>query len=157
MSTFSFNYSTVNKASLTPQYATLLLRAEEALLLSYSPYSRFRVGAALLLANGSYRLGANQENASYPAGICAERAAIAGINPLNPEHKIVAIAITYSTEGHFDSPVAPCGICRQVLLEIEHAQQSAIEIYLSSPSGRVLKIDTAEHLLPFHFSKGNLD
>lgn len=136
--------------------SNLLKKAHEALEFSYSPYSEFRVGAALQMEDGSIILGSNQENASFPAGVCAERSAI-----YNAAHsksgKILKIAITVNTEN-FDvtSPVAPCGICRQVLLETELEQKSDIEVILKGSKGKIYTLSNSRDLLPLHFFEKGL-
>lgn len=99
-------------ALVTQALIELRERAAGAMKSAYAPYSNFRVGAALLAADGSIAVGCNVENASYPAGVCAERVALgAGVAQGNREFLAIAIA----TEGHFPTP--PCGMCRQALVE----------------------------------------
>ena len=134
----------------------LLHKAEEILKKAYSPYSKFNVGASLLLEDGTYVLGNNQENASFPCGICAERVALFATRANNPHLKIKKIAITTkSEEFNIESPIAPCGMCRQVLLEYEEQQKEPIEVLLFNET-KTLKFKQAKDLLPLHFSEDRL-
>ncbi|MBK7957074.1 MAG: cytidine deaminase [Bacteroidetes bacterium] len=105
----------------------LIDKAKEAVNLSYSPYSKFKVGCALYLSNGEYVLGANQENASYPICLCAEGVTLSTAKTLYPEASILKMAIVVPS---VDSPVSPCGLCRQSIKEYENRQESNIEIFL---------------------------
>ncbi len=129
--------------------AQLIAIAEEARELSYSPYSHFAVGAALLCTDGTVYQGANVENSSYPLCMCAERNAIynAMMHGKSSED-FAALAIIADTEG----PCSPCGACRQVISELFPAHAP---IYLSNLRGDIRETD-AEELLPFAFSGGDL-
>ncbi|MCS6917433.1 MAG: cytidine deaminase [Chitinophagales bacterium] len=130
----------------------LLNRAWQAVDLAYAPYSRFRVGAAVLLDNGAVVLGSNQENASSPAGLCAERTALSVAAMQYPAATIRAVAIrARNDEDPPDSPVAPCGICRQTLLEYELRQNHNIELLLQGAAGPVVIIGSVKDLLPLYF------
>ncbi len=125
---------------------------------SYAPYSRFHVGAALLLADGSLVQGTNQENAAYPSGLCAERTALFGLaggRPAPPP-RIVGMSVAGRPAAGDFSPALPCGACRQVMLEYELRQGEPIWLLLPSLSGTVLRFDSLADLLPFHFSAGHL-
>lgn len=118
---------------------------------AYAKYSEFRVGAALRLKDGTTLIGANQENASYPAGLCAERAAIFAAQSQYPDQPIVTIAIAArNVKGLLAKPVTPCGICRQVMLEIEQRYQTPIRILLYGTQG-IYVINGVETLLPLSF------
>lgn len=118
---------------------------------AYAKYSEFRVGAALRLKDGTTLIGANQENASYPAGLCAERAAIFAAQSQYPDQPIVTIAIAArNVKGLLSKPVTPCGICRQVMLEIEQRYHTPIRILLYGTQG-VYVINGVETLLPLSF------
>lgn len=135
----------------------LLEKAKEAASKAYAPYSGFHVGAALELASGEVVLGNNQENASFPAGICAERTAIFHAAAQDPNMVVKAMAIiALSEEGPIDEPVPPCGICRQVVAEYEAKQSSPIRVLLGAPSGRVRVFQSMRDLLPFHFHEKSL-
>jgi len=130
----------------------LLSAAERATRNSHSPYSQFRVGAALLLEDGSVIEGSNQENASFPVGFCAERTALSAKASIAPRKKIKAIAIKVKSDiKKVDKPSAPCGICRQVLLEAEAVQHQNIRILMQGESGPVLIFESIKDLMPFFF------
>ncbi len=119
---------------LSPADAELVEQARQATFRSYAPYSRFRVGAAILLSNGDVITGANQENAAYPSGTCAERSACYYAHARYPEARFLKVAIAArGTDGEFvDEPAAPCGACRQALLEYETLAGAPVEISLSA-------------------------
>ncbi len=130
---------------------TLIEKAKEASLKAYSPYSKFSVGAAVLLETGEIIEGNNQENAAYPSGLCAERVAIFYANSMFPEVAVKAIAIIVHKNGSFlDIPIPPCGSCRQVLLETEMRFKKPIKILLASRT-KISIIDNATSLLPVTF------
>ena len=137
---------------LLPADRQLLDRATAACAAAYAPYSGFSVGAAILLANGQVILGNNQENSVYPSGLCAERVALFAASANHPGIPIVAIAITATTHRfELDSPVTPCGSCRQVLVEYEQLHGQAIRIIMSSSFGSVRIVESSGSLLPFLF------
>lgn len=124
---------------------------------AYAPYSKFRVGTAILLDNGKIVLGSNQENAAYPSGLCAERVAIFYAGALYPEAKIVTMAISATSDTNPTlSPIPPCGACRQSISEYEIKQEVPIEIYFMGESGSVYKSDSLKNLLPLLFDKKSL-
>ncbi|NQX81740.1 MAG: cytidine deaminase [Flavobacteriaceae bacterium] len=121
---------------------------------AYAPYSEFKVGAALLLDNGEIIVGANQENAAYPSGMCAERVAIWTAGVKYPEAKITKLCISASSlKNPVDQPLAPCGACRQTLSEYEIKQNKNMEILLMGETGKVLKTNSLLNLLPLAFDK----
>jgi cytidine deaminase len=135
----------------------VMLKAKEACIHSYSPYSGFSVGAAVKCGDGRIIKGNNQENAAYPSGICAERVAIFAAMSQNHETRIEKLAITVKTKnGNNSHPVAPCGACRQVIAEYEHRQGSKIEIIFSSENGKAICVEGVDSLLPFTFTSDNL-
>lgn len=124
---------------------------------AYAPYSKFRVGAALLLDNGAVVLGSNQENAAYPSGLCAERVAIFQSNAVYPDAKIIKMAITAASDTNkTTSPTPPCGSCRQSISEYEFKQDTPIEIYFMGETGEIYKSDSIKNLLPLSFDKNFL-
>lgn len=136
---------------------TLMEKAFEAKQAAYAPYSKFRVGAALLLENGKIVTGNNQENAAYPSGICAERVAIWKASSDYPDQRILELAITASSSSQITKiPVAPCGACRQTLSEYELKQVDKIEVYFMGEIGKVIKTDSVLELLPIAFDKSFL-
>ena len=119
---------------------------------AYAPYSKFRVGAALLLENGEIIKGTNQENAAYPSGLCAERVALFYANSKFPDSKVKAIAISAKSGNKFTKePVTPCGSCRQVMLETEKRFKNPIKIILYGEE-KIQIIEDASTLLPMSFS-----
>jgi cytidine deaminase len=136
----------------------LLRKAIEATGLAYAPYSGFQVGAVALLTGGSVVPGANQENASFPAGICAERVLLSALASQHPGVTIEALAISYRFNGNpGDHPVAPCGICRQSLAEFEERNKRPIRLILGSEKGEVWVFENCKGILPFYFSREELD
>ena len=121
---------------------------------SYAPYSHFHVGAAILLANGKMFIGCNQENAAFPAGICAERSAIFAAGAQYPDQPIVTLAITArKTKGELiDEPVSPCGTCRQVIIETETRFKHPVRILLYGRK-RTFVIDSIKELMPLSFTE----
>jgi len=146
-----------NREELPNEDKMLIDKAKEISEKAYSPYSEFRVGAAVLLDNGEIFTANNQENASYPEGLCAERIALFYAMSQFPTQKIKSIAICGNPQkfelNHF---ISPCGGCRQVMLECEERGQQKMRILLSGTSGEVLLIEGVENLLPFQFSSKDL-
>jgi len=136
--------------ALNSSQRDLLEQATSAASRAYAPYSRFLVGAALIRSNGVVVTGNNQENASFPAGICAERTALHAALSQDPATIVVEMAIVVPSAPP-DRPVSPCGICRQALLEQEHRQGSPIRLLLASSNGRVIELERAGDLLPLSF------
>ena len=130
----------------------LINAAKTASKLAYAPYSNFYVGAAARLDNGVITIASNKENASFPAGICAERNLVNYISDHHQGQVINSIAVIADPQDFkLNEPVSPCGICRQVLSEVERLQKSKIEIILSRQTGKVLIFSSAASLLPFEF------
>lgn len=124
---------------------------------AYAPYSKFKVGAAILLDNNEVVVGSNQENASYPSGLCAERTAIYYAGAKYPIAKILKMAITASSQNQVtDSPIPPCGACRQSISEYEIKQDQPIEIYFMGATGKVVKSNSLANLLPLGFDRSFL-
>lgn len=124
---------------------------------AYAPYSKFTVGAALLLDNGVVVKGSNQENAAYPSGLCAERVAIYYAGANYPDAKIVKMFITASPQDRdLELPIPPCGSCRQAIAEYEFKQDISIEIFFMGAKGDIYKSDSLKNLLPFVFDKNHL-
>lgn len=142
-------------AELTSEEQLLLQRAKEALQQAYAPYSNFHVGAALLLDDGTVVKGSNQENASFPLGLCAERVALANKAANFPQQKVKALAVSVEN-ALARGPASPCGMCRQALLEGEVHQGSPIKIFLKGNACEVYEIDSVKQLLPLPFTSKNL-
>jgi len=132
---------------------SLMDNAVEAREKAYTPYSNFQVGAAILLENGIVVTGNNQENASYPAGLCAERTAIFYASSKYPDVKIKSMALTAGPKDKVNTEaVPPCGSCRQAIAEYEQKQNSPICIYFMGTSGNVMMVESLLSLLPLAFS-----
>lgn len=142
---------------LTQEIQSLMHQAIETRKKAYAPYSKFRVGAAILLDNGKVVLGSNQENAAYPSGLCAERVAIFQAGAIYPNAKIVKLAITATSDTNPTlSPIPPCGACRQSIAEYEFKQDMPIEVFFMGESGEVYKSNSINNLLPLSFDKSFL-
>ncbi len=135
----------------------LVHKAKEASLHAYAPYSKFFVGAALILDDGTVVIGANQENASYPLCMCAERVALYTTGVEHPGKKIVKMAVIAHKKDHKELvPVTSCGACRQVMQEFELRQHAPFEVVMLAASNKWIKMSKASDLLPFGFTKNNL-
>tara|TARA_R110002050_G_scaffold85324_6_gene182117 strand:+ start:1059 stop:1547 length:489 start_codon:yes stop_codon:yes gene_type:complete len=132
---------------------SLMTAAIQARQRAYAPYSSFNVGASILLDNGEIVEGSNQENASYPSGLCAERVAIFYAGANYPGVKIKAIAITAASLNHeVNEPAAPCGNCRQAISEYEFKQGEPIKILMMGETGSVIECSSLADLLPLGFN-----
>jgi cytidine deaminase len=137
--------------------AWLLNEAREVTANAYAPYSQFQVGAAAKLVNGEIVAGSNQENASFPVGLCAERVLLASASSLYPKIPIETLAVSYhNLNGESDTPISPCGICRQSLQEYEQRVKHPIRLVLGGMEGKVFVIENAAMLLPLSFSSKDL-
>ena len=137
---------------LSDEQANLVKRAIESAKQAYAPYSDFKVGAALILANGEIITGNNQENAAYPSGLCAERVAIFYAGANYPEVPVKMMAVTALKNGELqEEPVSPCGGCRQVMLEKENQGKTPMEIILYG-SKKIQILKRATDLLPLPFA-----
>lgn len=146
-----------NFDELPHDIAELMTKAIEARTKAYAPYSKFSVGAAILLDNHEVVTGNNQENASYPSGLCAERTAIYYASAQFPKAKILRMALTAGSQVRQTvSPIPPCGACRQAIAEYEVKQSAPIEIYFMGETGKVVKSDSLANLLPLIFDKSFL-
>lgn len=139
---------------LSPAELNLVNLAREATYRSYAPYSHFYVGAAIQLSNGEIVTGANQENAAYPSGTCAERSACYYAGATYPDAKFEAIAIAArNSEGEFvEEPCSPCGACRQALLQYELLAGKGVKVLLVGRD-RIYRMDSIRSLLPFAFTE----
>ncbi|MEA2106619.1 MAG: cytidine deaminase [Bacteroidota bacterium] len=141
---------------LNAEHQQLIEQAKEAAKKAYAPYSKFKVGAAVLLKNGEIIQGNNQENAAYPSGLCAERVAIFYANSKYPNIPITAIAITAVIKNEFvKSPVPPCGSCLQVMLESEKRANQSIKVFLYGQE-KITYADSIKQFLPVNFNKDML-
>lgn len=154
--TFEYETHTTNE-TLAGYQKDLLNEAKENLENSYSPYSKFKVSAVILLTSGDIVKGTNQENMAYPSGMCAERVAIYYAMAKYPKAIIKSIAITAQTKEYIvNNPIPPCGACRQAMLEYELNQKSDIEIILQGEKGQIIVVDNVKDLMPLHFFESNL-
>ena len=154
---YQFSYEVYNSASeLNEDDAKLVKEAREITAAAYAPYSKFNVGAVARLVNGELVAGTNQENASYPVGICAERVLLASAATIHPNVAIDTMAISYNnTTGKSDHPISPCGMCRQSLVEYEERMNQPIRLILCGMEGKVIVVEKANSLLPLSF--GSID
>ncbi len=155
---FEFNYNVFDSLEELPEdKQKLLLAAREVTAQAYAPYSNFQVGAVAKLSNGETVTGSNQENASFPVGLCAERVLLATASSMFPKVPIESIAISYKSENvNSDHPISPCGICRQALQEYEGRVSHPVQLILGGMTGPVYVIDSASRLLPLAFTSEEL-
>lgn len=133
-------------------------KAKDAAHFAHANYSKFCVGAALLLEDGTLITGANYENASYPLSMCAERVALYAAAAQYPDKRIVKLVVVAKKKGGKDLvPATSCGGCRQVILEFETNQKKPIALIMQNENHHWIKASSASDLLPHSFSKQNLD
>lgn len=156
--THSFDYDVYDSEQELPAPdRELLQQARQAVAGSHAPYSHYHVGAAVRLVNGRVITGSNQENMSFPAGLCAERVAVFAAASAYPEAAIDAIAITaVSDEFDVTEPVPPCGVCRQAIVEYEMKFSNRIRIILAGRTGQVFIFHGMSTLLPLAFHEAGL-
>jgi cytidine deaminase len=157
---FEFEYEVYNDiAELKPADAELLARARTITQQAYAPYSNFFVGAAAKIKTGDIVTGTNQENASFPVGICAERSLLASAASLFPGQAIDTIAISYDNKNDHtqnDHPISPCGMCRQALQEYEVRGKKPMRLILGGQTGKIIIVNSVSQLLPFAFTPDEL-
>jgi len=154
--TYETKITVYQPEEIPAEYISLIDEAKLQTQKSYAPYSGFRVGAAVLLANGIIVGGNNQENSAYPSGLCAERTAIFYANSQYPDTEVQTLAIAAYTQDEFTSePIAPCGACRQVLLETENRYNKPIKIILYGID-KIFVLENVKQLLPVSFGKDSL-
>jgi cytidine deaminase len=156
---YQFKFEVYDSISeLTEEDAWLLNEAREVTQHAYAPYSHFQVGAIARLENGEIVAGSNQENASFPVGLCAERVLLASAASLFPKVPINTLAISYHNDnGESNHPISPCGICRQSLVEYQTRVKHPIRLILGGMEGKVYVIDNADMLLPLSFTAEDLN
>ena len=136
---------------------SLINEVREICKSAYAPYSHFRVGALALMEDLSKIHGTNQENASYPIGLCAERVLLAAVSSIAPQQSILTMAISYESDLiDSKSPVAPCGICRQSLVEFESRFNHPMRLLLTGKTGEIFELSSVSDLLPFAFKHYHL-
>ena len=139
-------------SELSDNKQQMVLSCVDAQGLAYAPYSNFFVGATILLESGEIIHGANQENASYPLCLCAERVALSYFAMHRPGLEIESIAVSTSAELPGDTPPAPpCGACRQVIMEYQQRQKHVMDIYLVGKDNSVWIYEDIYSLLPHSF------
>ncbi len=131
-------------------------KAQEASLKAYAPYSNFSVGCAILLENGEIVMGANQENAAYPSGLCAERVALFHYGVMHIHSPIKAMAIVARNQTGNYTPASPCGGCRQVINEYAEKQKEPFEVFFQADTEFIYHFKSALDLLPIRFGAKNL-
>jgi cytidine deaminase len=156
---YTFTYKVYNSIDeLEKADAELLQKAIEVTSKAYAPYSHFHVGAVARLTSGEYIHGTNQENASYPVGICAERVLLASASTIFPDLPIESMAVSYQSKSmNSDHPIAPCGMCRQSLQEYETRMNHPIRLILGGSEGKIFIIPSVSYLLPFSFTGNELN
>jgi cytidine deaminase len=150
---YSFKFQLYpNWESLQTVDISVVNKAFEAMEKAYAPYSKFKVGAALLLEDGQIIQGNNQENIAYPSGLCAERVALFHAGAQFPGIAVDLICIVAKGDlMPISQLLSPCGACRQVMLESENRQNKPIRIILVNQDNRTMCIDSVQNLLPFGF------
>jgi len=141
---------------LSPEQQKLLLAAEDAFRLSYCPYSGFSAAAAMLCIDGSIVQGANVENASYSPTICAERSAIVSANASGKRQFRSIAVIGKGRNFESEEPVAPCGVCRQMLFEAAQLGSGDIEVIMSNTRKNRIIVSSIRELLPLGFGPKDL-
>jgi cytidine deaminase len=156
---YQFSYEVYDSAEeLGRDDAQLFRLAQDATSISYAPYSQFNVGAAGRMENGEIVTGGNQENASFPAGLCAEGVVMAVASSRFPGKAMNTLAISYrSVNTKSDHPVAPCGICRQSLQEFQERTGSVVRLVIGGAEGKIFIVPDATSLLPLAFTKAELN
>jgi cytidine deaminase len=150
MKEFTF-YGGIEELDSESKY--LVHKAKEATGHTYAPYSKFYVGAALILDDGTVVSGSNQENASYPLSMCAERVALYATASQYPGKRIVKMAVVAHKKNHKElSHATCCGACRQVMVEFEQRQKKTFEVIMLGADGRWIKSASAASLIPFGFN-----
>lgn len=141
-------------SEMPPVMQRLVDEARQATFRSYAPYSRFSVGAAVLLDNGEIVAGSNQENAATPSSLCAERTAAYYAHSRYPDARFVAVAIAArGTDGNeVEHPISPCGACRQALLQYETLAGKGVEVLLAGRSA-IYRLPSVKSLLPLAFTE----
>jgi cytidine deaminase len=146
------SWRSLQATELVDSDQALISMARDAMGRAYAPYSRFPVGAALRLSNGQVIVGNNQENASYPNGLCAERVAMFAAAASHPDVAFESLAVVTRS----DSLVSPCGICRQTMLEYTDRFGKSFKLIVAGAGNDVLVFEDASALLPLGFSSRHL-
>lgn len=149
----SISYSRFENWKMLPEEdQNLVTKAKEISKSAYAPYSKFHVGASVLLSNGKIVTGSNQENIAYPSGLCAERVALFYAGANYPNEKVETLCVVASGDLlPIDQILSPCGACRQVMLETETRQNENYRVILVSQNDVCIVFDSAQELLPLAF------
>ncbi len=142
-------------SELNPDDKSLFEKAIAAMRKAYAPYSKFKVGAAVLLADGTIVIGSNQENIAYPSGLCAERVALFASGAMHPGIAVKTIAVV-ADPLDAGATVSPCGSCRQVVMEYQRLHNSPVRMLTGALQGPVTVIENANFLLPLAFFDAGL-
>ncbi|HEX8059796.1 MAG TPA: cytidine deaminase [Cyclobacteriaceae bacterium] len=146
-----------NIEELDAESKYLVHKAKDATQHSYAPYSKFNVGAALILEDGTIVTGSNQENASYPLCMCAERVALYTAATMHPHKRITKMAVVAHKKNHKElTPATSCGACAQVMLEFEARQDKPFQVIMLAQDNQWLKCSSVSALLPMGFTKDSL-
>jgi len=146
-----------NIEDLDAESKYLVHKAKDATHHSYAPYSKFNVGAALMLEDGTIVTGSNQENASYPLCMCAERVALYNAATMHPNKTIKKLAVVAHKKSHKElTSATSCGACAQVMLEFEYRQKKPMEVIMLGPDDQWVKCSSVSALLPMGFTKDSL-
>lgn len=149
-------FSILSYEELSVEEKNIVEKSKEQVSKAYAPYSNFHVGATVLLENSEIFSGSNQENAAYPSGLCAERVAMFYANAQYPNVPVKMLAIAAHTNGKFmETPITPCGACRQALLETEVRFDQDITVLLYGSEG-IYKLENIKSLMPLSFEKASL-
>lgn len=155
MAEYTIRYHEFNSyKELSDSIQNLVLQARKVAQKAYAPYSKFKVGAAVEMEDGTIVLGSNQENIAYPSGLCAERTALFYAGSIHPEKIIKRIVVV--AEGDLidvSAFVSPCGSCRQVMVESAKRQNQPFEVFLASQNDRIVHFENIYDLLPFNFGE----
>lgn len=154
-SNLTISYELLARDQLSSKDQELIASAEASMDMAHAPYSGFRVGSAVLLADGSTFTGSNQENAAYPSGLCAERVALFAAKSQRKE-AIATLVVVAKGQDQAPANAFSCGSCRQVMMEYASQQPSPIRILMQTDTGAFLVIKDVKELLPFHFNSESL-
>ena len=136
---------------MNPEDRELAAEAIKAMQGAYAPYSHFHVGAAVRMSNGQIVRGANQENAAFPSGLCAERTAMFAAGARYPDKDMQSIALAGGVMGRLGSqPATPCGACRQVMAQYQAKSGKPMSVIMISTE-RIWKFEKVDDILPLIF------
>jgi cytidine deaminase len=155
MNSIEIKYKILDYSDFYKEDQVLIDKAKAAMEKAHAPYSKFHVGSAVQLEDGTYYTGNNQENAAYPSGLCAERVALFAAKS-QTKQPIETIAIVARNAHHQAADAFACGSCRQVMLEYSYLQPAAIRVIMGNHSGQYVVVEDVRSLLPFSFDSSTL-